>query len=152
YYKENKDDFQTPETIGARHIVKHLDSGQDKSKSYVEILNIKEEISKGSSFEKMAEEHSDCPENAGDLGYFGRGQMVQEFEDIAFNMKPGEISDVFLTGFGYHIVKVYDRRESGYAPFEDVKNYISAHLHEEKKNKALEDYLDKLKADADIQR
>jgi peptidyl-prolyl cis-trans isomerase C len=67
-------------------------------------------------------------------------------------MKPDEISDVFLTGFGYHIVKVYDKREPGIAPFAETKDYIAAHLHEEKKSKTLEDYLDKLKANADIQR
>lgn len=152
YYTNNMEAFKSSERIGARHIIKHVTHGQDKTKAYVEILNIKEQLNKGRPFEKLAEEHSDCSDNGGDLGYFERGQMVQEFEDVAFSMKPGEVSDVFLTGFGYHIVKVYDKKEPGYIPFQEVKSVLSEHLHKEKKGQALEEYLDKLKAEADIKR
>jgi len=73
---------------------------------------IYEQIQKGGDFEKLAKDYSDCPSkaNGGDLGYFGRGQMVGEFEKVAFSMKDGEVSKPVKTQFGYHIIKVTGRK------------------------------------------
>ncbi|KYK34379.1 MAG: peptidyl-prolyl cis-trans isomerase [Theionarchaea archaeon] len=73
---------------------------------------ILEELKKGASFAKLAQEYSECPskKRGGDLGWFGRGKMVPEFEKAAFSLKKGELSDIVKTQFGYHVIKVNDTR------------------------------------------
>lgn len=76
-----------------------------------EAINLKEEILSGKPFEDVAAEHSLCPSGArgGDLGFFGRGQMVSEFEKAAFSLKVGELSDPVRTNFGWHLILVTDQ-------------------------------------------
>lgn len=77
-----------------------------------EAIRLKEEILSGTSFEDLASEHSLCPSgrNGGDLGFFGRGQMVSEFEEAAFGLNVGEISDPVRTNFGWHLILVTDKQ------------------------------------------
>ena len=149
YYKDHKDEFSMPEQVHVRHIEKKDHSENGKTTAYVEMLNIKERLKKGESFEKLAGECSECLNT--DLGYFPRGQMVPEFEEIVFNMNPGDVSDVFHTDFGYHIAKVYDKRPPAIIPLKDVRGRIAELLAEGKRNKAVEDFLDDLKAKAKIE-
>ena len=76
-----------------------------------EAIGLKEEILSGKHFEDVAAEHSKCPSgaNGGDLGFFSRGQMVKEFENAAFDLKVGEISDPIRTNFGWHLIMVTDK-------------------------------------------
>ncbi|WP_419901524.1 peptidylprolyl isomerase [Kiloniella sp.] len=80
-----------------------------RSKDAAEALmkDIKEQIAGGASFADLAKEHSDCPSgnDGGDLGHFGKGMMVPEFEESAFSMEPGETSDLVETSFGYHLIQ-----------------------------------------------
>lgn len=73
---------------------------------------LKSEIEEGASFEELAKKYSKCPsgKNGGDLGYFRRGQMVKEFENAAFDTKINQVSDPIKTQFGYHLIKVYDKK------------------------------------------
>ena len=90
------------ETVRAGHIL--VDTKE-------EAVSIKEQINKGASFEEMAKKYSKCPSknNGGNLGYFGKGEMVPSFETAAFNLPIGKISDPVQTQFGWHLIKVYDR-------------------------------------------
>lgn len=91
------------EEIKASHIL--LDTEQ-------EAINVKEELLSGKAFEDAAAEYSNCPSgaNGGDLGCFGRGQMVREFENAAFDLKVGQISDPVKTNFGWHLILVTDKQ------------------------------------------
>jgi hypothetical protein len=150
YYKKNKDRFWTPELIHAAHIVKNINEHQDEETARTGIEKAMEELRAGAAFADVADRHSDCPGNGGDLGWFPRGEMVDEFEAIVFGMRPGAVSDIFRTGFGFHIVKMIERKASGIRSFPEVKDEIEQLLWRERREKALEDFLDELRANADI--
>ena len=149
-YERGADQFVTPELVHASHIVKHVDGRTDKKTAYEAILGIQMELAGGASFEELANRISDCPGQGGDLGWFPRGQMVEEFEDIVFKMKPGDVSDIFLTQFGYHIVKLLERRESQPIPFEQVRDHLATELTSQAQGQAVDAFVDKLKESATI--
>ncbi len=152
YYEEHKEELTVPEQVHAAHIVKHIDGNTSKKKALEAIKKVKKELNKkGVTFEQIAGKHSDCPDSGGDLGVFPRGQMVQEFEDVVFSMKPGQMSDIFLTSFGYHIVKLYEKIPIRIVPLDEVKDKIVEELTKGKQVKALEDFVDKLKVKAIIE-
>ena len=152
YYDENLEMFVRAEQVRASHIIKHVNPSVDRETAFAQIVEIQTQLNAGASFEELASQHSDCPDSAGDLGFFERGQMVEEFEKVAFSMDVGQISDIFLTDFGYHIVKVQDRIPGGAVPFEDVKEQLGEHLLEQAKSHAVEVFLDDLKDKATIER
>ena len=118
YYEQNKAQFKKPETISAKHI---LVSDIEEANS------IKEELNNNSiSFEEAAKKYSTCPskEQGGELGEFGRGMMVPEFEKAAFELEIGEISEPVKTQFGYHIILVESKNEAKEKEFDEVKDMI----------------------------
>jgi parvulin-like peptidyl-prolyl isomerase len=84
------------------------DRSQKEAQASIE--NIRDELAQGADFAQMAREYSDCPssEEGGDLGYFGKGSMVPEFEEAAFGLDKGDVSDVVETSFGYHLIQRTD--------------------------------------------
>jgi peptidyl-prolyl cis-trans isomerase C len=127
YYKANKQMFEAPVTVSAKHI---LVETEEKA------MSIKEEIEAGKSFEKAAEDYSSCPSKAegGNLGSFTRGQMVPEFENVAFNLEVGVVSAPVKTQFGYHLIKVEDKKEGTERAFDEVKGMIWNNLLQERQN------------------
>ena len=152
YYNENLEMFVRAEQVRASHIIKHVNPNVDKETAFAEIVEIQMQLNAGATFEDLASQHSDCPDSAGDLGFLERGQMVEEFENVAFAMKVGDVSDIFLTDFGYHIVKLQDHIPGGPVPLEDVQEQLGEHLLEQARSEAIEAYLDGLKNDAKIER
>lgn len=150
FYEEHKGDFKTPEQIKVSHIVRHINAAASEEDARQQIEQARKELEKGESFELTARKYSDCPDNDGDLGYITKDQMVEEFEDVVFNMGVDEISPVFTTRFGFHIAKVYDRKPEGAVELDKVKDDISNYLMEQKKTGAMERFVDKLKEKADI--
>jgi|YelNatPaOPRAMG01_1025707.scaffolds.fasta_scaffold06971_10 parvulin-like peptidyl-prolyl isomerase len=151
YYRKHKHEMRTPELVHAAHIVKNIDEENTEEQALAAITKIQEQLDAGADFFEVADEHSDCPGGGGDLGWFPRGQMVEEFEEVVFALQPGERSGIFRTAFGYHIAYVIDRRPEGIAEFPDVRDRIEALLLEQKRQQAVESYLDELRAKADVQ-
>lgn len=149
-YRDNESEFVEPEQVHAAHIVKHTDRGQDPVKAEKEIRQIKKAMNAGEPFEQIAGKNSDCPDSMGDLGWFPRGKMVAEFENVVFNMKPGEVSDIFRTPFGFHIAKVHEKRDARTRPLDTVQASIAEKLTQERKNAEVERFVDSLKADSEI--
>lgn len=126
YFEENKDDFKQEEQVKARHIL------VENEKTAKEI---KQKLDNGENFEELAKKYStdtETKEKGGDLGFFSKGEMVKEFEEVAFSLKVGEISNPVKTKYGYHIIKVEDRKEAKEANYEESKEEIREKLFEEK--------------------
>ncbi len=151
YYEKHGDRFTIPEMVRAAHIVKHLKPIDDPEQLKGQMDAIRSEIGDQTDFGAVAAKHSECPENGGDLGFFARGQMVQEFEDVVFNMKSGQVSGVFQTEFGYHIAKVLDRKPQVPCPIDEVRPVIVRELTEQARQKAIEKFVDAEKDKAAIE-
>jgi parvulin-like peptidyl-prolyl isomerase len=152
FYQENKEHFTSPERIKVSHIVKHINWQSDEKTSEQIIQKAYSEMKAGTPFELLVSKYSDCPESGGDLGYITRGQMVEEFEDVVFNLNTGQTSDIFRTRFGFHIAKLYDRKPSQLAAMHQVGEQIVAELKNKKREKIIEDFVDDLKTKASIEK
>ena len=151
YYAQHVAEFTDPERVHAAHIVQHPSPETPMEKVCADLLNTRERLKNGESFDALAEECSHCSDGGHDLGYFARGQMVPAFEDVAFATKVGEYSDVFQTEFGYHVLTVIDRKEEAVRPFEDVRYDIESMLYDERKNDAIGAVADASRAAANIE-
>jgi parvulin-like peptidyl-prolyl isomerase len=152
YYDQHlADRFTIPEIVHAAHIVKHPNADESKEQQYQQMCEIKEKLDSGVPFEELAEANSDCPDSAGDLGFFARGKMVPTFEEVVFNLKPGSYSDVFETEFGWHIAKVVEKRSPIPCSLEQVREVIVQDLARQAQEKALEQFLDAQKKKAHIE-
>ena len=157
YYDANPEQFQKPESVTASHIlIKFEDSDTDETKAEkkAQLEKIRADIiAETITFEDAAKEHSGCPSGAqgGNLGPFGKGQMVPEFEVAAFTQEIDEIGDVIETQFGYHIIKVSERTEEGKVEFEEAKEQLITFLTNQKKQEAVADYIKSLRDSATIE-
>jgi parvulin-like peptidyl-prolyl isomerase len=150
HYRKHREQFHVPETVHAAHIVKHVNESRDEAAARAEIDSVAEELRAGASFAELADRHSDCSGNGGDLGYFQRGQMVEEFDDVVFAMEAGAVSAVFRTPFGFHIARLLDRQPPRVKALPEVEAEIQAELLGQKQTRALENFVDRLRAKADV--
>ena len=125
-YRENLKSFKTQEMVKASHI---LIKGTDED-SLLKAQELYEQIKTKDDFDKIATECSDCPSNCqcGDLGYFTKGKMVKDFEEVAFDLDLNEFSEPVKTEFGYHIIMNTGRKESVIADFDEVKDALQDRL------------------------
>lgn len=138
YYNQNLDFFKEPEQVSAKHIL------VDTIEKANEIVN---EINNGLSFEDAAMKYSSCPskEKGGSLGVFGRGMMVPEFEEAAFNAEIDVMTKPVETQFGYHLIKVEEKIEPKTKSFDEVGGMIKSHMAQEKQNHTYLDFVNGLK-------
>ena len=144
FYKNNMSKFLQEESVRAKHIlVDNLEKAEE----------IIKELNNGKSFEQAAKEYSSCPSKSvgGDLGYFTRGKMVPEFEDAALDLNVGEISKPVKTQFGYHIIKVEDKKEPSVKAYEEVKDSIMNNLVMQKQNDIYINLIDELKKEYGVE-
>ena len=180
FYNENKDKFKNPDKVRASHILvsanaeelkakiaasekgKNMNDDQMNAEVQKQMTQQKEKAQKllaqvkkdPKSFAKIAKDNSDDTQSAqmgGDLGYFGKEEMVEPFSKAAFSMKPNTISEVIQTPYGYHIILVTDRQKAGTEPFDKVKDDIKDFLTNQEKVKVLQQFVDTLKNNAKIE-
>jgi peptidyl-prolyl cis-trans isomerase C len=156
FYDENQDKFKAPEQTKASHVLITVDqkaTPEEKKKAKERADAIRKRVAGGEDFAAVAKAESKCPSAAkgGDLGYFGKGQMVPAFEEAAASLKLGQISDVVETQFGYHIIKVTDRKQAETVKFNDVKGKIEDYLKNQEAQKPMADYVENLRKQAKIE-
>ena len=156
FYQGNPDSFQSPEQVRAQHILLKVnanDAPEIKSQKRLELAGLGGKIQNGADFSKIAGEHSECPskEQGGDLGFFERGSMVKPFEEAAFTLKVGEVSDIVETQFGYHLIKITDRKEARTVPLEEAREAIENYLKNTKEQEAVSSYIGTLREKAEIE-
>ena len=157
YYKVHGSEFKSPEMVRARHILAKAEKSaleEIKKKAQEKIANILKRIKSGEDFAKLATELSEDPgtkAKGGDLDFFPRGKMVHEFEAIVFSMKQGEVSGVIETEFGYHIVKIEEKKESAIEPYENVRDKIREKVLDECKRVRVDEFMEKAMKDAGVE-
>ena len=130
FYKQNQAQYSTPEQVRASHILLKTE-GKDEAAVRIQAEEVLKRVKAGEDFAALAKQYSEDDSNnakGGDLDYFGRGSMVPEFEQAAFAMKPGEVSDLVKTSFGFHIIKLAERREATTRPLAEVRPEIEDQL------------------------
>jgi parvulin-like peptidyl-prolyl isomerase len=121
FYKANRGKFRKPEMFHAAHIFKQVTHAQSEEQAEAAILVALAELERGDPFAEVAERHSDCKGNGGDLGQFPAGQMVQEFDDAIGDLEPGQRTGVFTTPFGFHIAELRAKVPARPASFDEVR-------------------------------
>jgi len=157
FYRDNSEVFARPEQVRARHILREVDfdgSADEIQQEREFVDSLRARIDGGEDFGDIARENSTCPSSSqdGDLGFFGRGEMVPEFEDAAFALEAGEVSGTVETMFGFHLIQVLEKQEEGMVPFDEIKDRISDHLKQEKGKEAVAARLEELKETVTITR
>ena len=157
FYEANKAEFEQPETVKASHIlfrVNKEDSEEVVNKKLEQAKTAEARAKKGEDFATLAKELSEEPgakESAGDLGFFPKDRMVPEFASAAFSQKVGDISDPVRTQFGWHIIKVTDKKAAGTLPYDEVKAQLIAYLKAKKHEEAAQALLKSLRSSAQIE-
>ncbi len=157
FYQENKDKMKQAESARARHILVKVDkdaSPEVEAAAKQKIEGYKKQIDEGEDFAELAKSGSEGPsaKNGGDLGFFTRGRMVPEFEKAAFGLdKPGQVSEIIKTQFGFHIIKLEEKRVERTIPFEEAQKSISQHLKNQKMDVVIREYVDNLSRKAQVE-
>jgi len=156
FYNQNIEKFNKPESVRASHILLGVDqkaSAEEKKAAREKAEKLHKELVGGADFAALAKSNSTCPssQKGGDLGYFGKGQMVPAFEKAAFALKAGEISDVVETQFGYHIIKLTEKKPSEKVEFSEARPRIEDYLKNQKIGVAVNDYLTETRKTAKIE-
>ncbi|MGD0883288.1 MAG: peptidylprolyl isomerase [Thermodesulfovibrionales bacterium] len=139
YYETHKSEFAANGQVRASHILVKTEDEANK---------IYDELKHGADFAKIAREKSldtGSAKNGGDLGFFSRNQMVPEFEKVAFTLKKGEMSKPVKTQYGYHIIKVTDRKEGTALEFDKIKDLLTQKLTSQKQKELFDSYVNTLK-------
>src|SRR4030042_2091786 len=157
YYKDHPEIFKTPEKIRVKHIlikVAASASDEEKKKASQKAEEVLIKIKGGEDFSKLASEISDDPgtkEKGGGLDFFSKGTMVPAFEEAAFSLKPGEISGIIETEYGYHIIKMEEKKEALLEPYENIKDKVKDQALQEIRKSAVTEFLEKAVKDARVE-
>jgi peptidyl-prolyl cis-trans isomerase C len=157
FYDNNPNFFQKQEQVRASHILVKVSEDADEEKKAAarqKIEEVQEKVKSGEDFARLARTYSEGPSSTqgGDLGYFDRRKMVKPFSDAAFRLQPGQVSPIVKTRFGYHIIKVVDRKPETKLAYDDIKPRLVESLKKKKMQDAIGSYINELKNSATIER
>jgi len=156
YYRVNPSAFESPERLRVRHIlitVKPGASDEEKNAAKKKTTDILERVKKGADFAKLAEEYSEDPgsrQKGGDLGYITRKTTMPELEEAAFALEVGGVGGPIETAFGFHIIKVEEKKKASVAPLDQVKEEARAKTLQEAKQKKVNSFIDQAFKDAGV--
>ncbi len=144
FYDNNQDNFSTPDQV---RVLNLLTKTREQAEQILVLAK-----QQGSDFAELARKYStgSAAKQGGDLGFFARGKMVKSFEDEAFSLKQGEISSIVQTEFGFHIIKLVDRKKGGVTPFVEVKDRLEQWMRSQGGGEAVKKWIDELRAQATI--
>ena len=150
YHDEHAEEFMSAEEVRSMHIFKSLQKAEDRDSLLRELREVRRRATSGEDFMQLVREHSDKPEEEADLGWYKRGELMEEFEVITFSMEVGEISPVFVTQWGMHLAKLTDRKPPEPIPLDEVTDMIRERLAAEHRDAKLKEYVETLRAAAEI--
>jgi peptidyl-prolyl cis-trans isomerase C len=155
-YQENPGSYRREETVKISHVLISVDEHAEaatKKKARQEADSIRSDILQGKDFAEIAKTHSDCNSAAGggDLGFIKKGYMPKEFDKVAFALEKGAVSEVLQTKFGYHIIKVVDKKPAGVAPYEEVRDFIRKYLQSQDSRRKLAEHIAELRKNSKIE-
>jgi peptidyl-prolyl cis-trans isomerase D len=130
FYKANQQQFSNPEQVHAQHVLLKTE-GKDEAAVRTQAEAVLKEAKSTTDFAALARKYSEddvSKPSGGDLGFFGRGSMVKPFEDAAFALAPGQLSDLVKTDYGFHVIKVLEKRPAGQRPLAEVRDQIAEQL------------------------
>ena len=156
YYEDNAQQFSSPEQVRASHILLKTE-GKNEADVKKQADDLAAKAKAGADFAALAKQHSEDESNntrGGDLDFFGRGQMVPEFDNVAFSLEPGQVSDAFKTSFGYHVVKLTEKRPASSRPLAEVQAQIEDQIKwqraQDEAQRTADDLAAQLKRPADL--
>lgn len=151
YYEQNKAEFEQSEQVEVSHILFRTEE-KTEEEALAEANNVLEKLEAGEDFASLATEYSEGPsaDRGGQLGFINRGEMVPEFEKVAFALETGEISEPVKTEYGYHLIKVTDKKEAGEQTFEDVRADIEKEITGGRASQIWQDLVRSLRDKAEI--
>jgi len=157
YYDTNQAQFDKGERVRASHILvkfdPHTTTDKERAAAKAKIEDIQKKLKDGADFAELAKKESDDTGSAvrgGDLGFFQRGAMVPPFETAAFKAKPGEITGIVESQFGYHIIKVFEKKSAGLVPFDEAKKEIETQLKRKLMNTKVRSYVEQVKKELKV--
>ena len=157
FYAKNPDQFKQGESVRASHILISVPKGADaaaKAQARAKAEQVLKDVKAGGDFAALAKQHSADPgsaANGGDLGFFQQGQMVGPFNDAAFSLAPGAISELVETDFGFHIIKVAEKKEGRTIPLDEVRPQVEQYLERLNRQEQTDTFVNGLKAKGKIE-
>jgi parvulin-like peptidyl-prolyl isomerase len=151
HYEQHLDAFKTAEEVRASHILINPPRGEDRQKAYETLRDVRRQLLAGADFDGLARQHSDKADEHIDLGYFKKNELAPEFETVAFSMTVGEISPIFVSPYGFHLVKLTDRKPSVPKPFDEIRDEVATHYREWLKQEKVRALVKELEAKAVVE-
>jgi peptidyl-prolyl cis-trans isomerase C len=157
FYAKNPDQFKQPERVRASHILITVPKDADpaaKNAARTKAADILKDVKAGKDFAALAKQHSQDPgsgQNGGDLGFFQQGQMVGPFNDVAFKLAPGQVSELVETEFGFHIIKVVEKQVARTVPLDEVRPRLEQYLERMNREQETDAFVNGLKTRGKIE-